>query len=678
MGLEPKVPRKQRLTLMQEQERDTRELQKRIRKLPCMWTHIRLRAVIGEAGERWVLLGLHADLVCEEPQETLDLSDVNIPETVKLIEDIRPFSDFDTILSGIGNGELNLRDVPVMIYGFKGPRTILVRGHYEEYLLPPDVTARWTDSWPSLVFSLGCNSLKDIGFDEEAVNRELATGDFDHQALYELTRDVIGFQLGGTVRPHIYIVAPIYITLSSAISLQRISFVVRTHQAVHSSDIRVRIAESLDSQRFRRSITADAVDTQLFGMWKNHAHNLKRPKDVNSIVMRLIFRGEQIDHNFQNLEIGTGSSYLIQPWQNVKTADSLLGIVEFRYPAWGDDLWAAQQLDEQDSRTFTCQVLAHQMVQTNPDVGSLCSMDDARLIFLAQHFVEGVDTLRSEFERNAGASYFDDFCHLFEKRLQSVRERIERTQKSMEALVSSHISQVIREISEGPWRQILESMRTQQEQIRQLFLPASQLTLLGELLKDATHPVQEALQAVQFPSYHFDQIIAPPTWRVPHLMKETEEFEEDLLDQLLSSIDPNLVQMRNGAWQTFRGDSSDSLRQSFHSMRELVREVFEFIAPDDRVQAAPWYERPQSDAPVTRKQRVRFALTGNSEECSKSDTQRLSALWQLVDDGVDAIYGQLNSVAHGRRVRAAESYLHLAEELLTIVLTNRKGTEGLS
>ena len=437
---------------MNELERDIAEFRERIKGLPRLWTHIRLRAVLGQAGSNWLLLGTHADFVYEKPEETLDISDVNMPRTVRLIEDVRPFSDLDAILSGLENGGLSLRDVPVMIRGFKGAQLILARGRNQQYVIPADVRARWTDSWPSLVFSLGAVSFDHMGFEEDAVNRELNTGDFDHRALYELTRDAIGFQLGGSVQPHIYIVAPIYIALSSAISPQRISFVVKSHRAVRSSDVRVRIAESGDSERFRRSVSADALDICQLGIWRKHAHNLQRPEGVNSVSMRLVFKGETIDGDLQALEAGPGTSHFVHPWQNVKLADSHLGMLEFRYPTWTDELWVARQLETQDARTFTCQVLAHQVVGSHLDTESLRSMDDGKLVFLAEHFVEGVDTLRSEFERTVAASYFDDFRHLFESRLQSVRADVERIQKSMEALVGDPVSQALRALSEGPLR----------------------------------------------------------------------------------------------------------------------------------------------------------------------------------------------------------------------------------
>lgn len=43
----------------------------------------------------------------------------------------------------------------------------------------------------------------------------------------------------------------------------------------------------------------------------------------------------------------------------------------------------------------------------------------------------------------------------------------------------------------------------------------------------------------------------------------------------------------------------------------------------------------------------------------------------MIEGGVDEAYGQLSSVAHGERPTAAESYLHVAENLVIILLSNR-------
>ena len=51
-------------------------------------------------------------------------------------------------------------------------------------------------------------------------------------------------------------------------------------------------------------------------------------------------------------------------------------------------------------------------------------------------------------------------------------------------------------------------------------------------------------------------------------------------------------------------------------------------------------------------------------------------LWQIIDDGVDAIYGKLSSIAHGGRTETAEAYLNIAENLLILILSNRENMEG--
>ena len=145
---------------------------------------------------------------------------------------------------------------------------------------------------------------------------------------------------------------------------------------------------------------------------------------------------------------------------------------------------------------------------------------------------------------------------------------------------------------------------------------------------------------------------------------------------MLRDIDAELVDIRRGAWQTFRSESADSMRQAFHSMRELVRELLKRIAPDDQVKRAPWYQLPKGTvSPVTRKQRARFVLVGFDTANPRSRVDSLAKWLELVEQSLNSAYGQLSAVAHGERLPAAESYLHLAEDLVMILLSSRVSPE---
>ncbi len=150
----------------------------------------------------------------------------------------------------------------------------------------------------------------------------------------------------------------------------------------------------------------------------------------------------------------------------------------------------------------------------------------------------------------------------------------------------------------------------------------------------------------------------------------TGKYDTGTLSTLLSSIDPFLEEKRIGGWQTFEGNSTDRISQATHSMREVLRQLLDKLAPDGDVKGAPWYSEPSKEPKVTRKMKVRYILSGHSTTTSKSTVDFIDS----IANAVVMTFAKLSSEAHkyGRSIEStAETYLKACEVLILLMLLHR-------
>lgn len=164
---------------------------------------------------------------------------------------------------------------------------------------------------------------------------------------------------------------------------------------------------------------------------------------------------------------------------------------------------------------------------------------------------------------------------------------------------------------------------------------------------------------------------AAPVRSVVSRVLSTENSASDL-SRLLSEVDSSLELKRQGAWQTFNGTSTDRLRQACHSMREVVRLLLDYLAPDDMVKAAPWYAKPaNTTSEVTRRMRVRYCLSGRSTSISPSNLNYVESLARFVDES----YAKLSNEAHSDKpsdVLKVKAFLESGEIVVLMLLLNKK------
>jgi DNA-binding MarR family transcriptional regulator len=133
-----------------------------------------------------------------------------------------------------------------------------------------------------------------------------------------------------------------------------------------------------------------------------------------------------------------------------------------------------------------------------------------------------------------------------------------------------------------------------------------------------------------------------------------EESGDHSLDTSLSHLNPNFVEMRQGAWSALHGNGPDRLRQASTSQRELLRQLLEHLVP---LSLLPEENRqgPQIKA------RIRVGL-----RTSESDAEFIDALAKAVL----SYYSQLNKYVHHnmKHEESLRSLMHAGEGLIRFIL----------
>ena len=170
------------------------------------------------------------------------------------------------------------------------------------------------------------------------------------------------------------------------------------------------------------------------------------------------------------------------------------------------------------------------------------------------------------------------------------------------------------------------------------------------------------------PSWLDAPLIEQTKYQIPRFV---DDARKETIGVLLSSLEPELERKRKGAWQTFRGESQDKLSQAMSSMREVLRQLLDLLAPENDILRTPWYSKPlKGSTAVTRKMRIRFALARTDLKVSHSTLELIDSLSEVVEK----TYHKLSAETH-RQSEAinsqVEAYLLASEAVILLLLVNR-------
>ncbi len=144
-----------------------------------------------------------------------------------------------------------------------------------------------------------------------------------------------------------------------------------------------------------------------------------------------------------------------------------------------------------------------------------------------------------------------------------------------------------------------------------------------------------------------------------------------LIQNFLEQVAPDLEIKRSGSWQALESGTQDGPAQATHSMREVLRQLLDNIAPVSAIQQTPWYKKPRDGPPVTRSMRIRYAITGTSDVESESTLSLINGLAEVVN----SMYAKLSAESHSEKrlkISSVRMYLNACESLIGLIGTERK------
>jgi len=144
-----------------------------------------------------------------------------------------------------------------------------------------------------------------------------------------------------------------------------------------------------------------------------------------------------------------------------------------------------------------------------------------------------------------------------------------------------------------------------------------------------------------------------------------------LIQNFLEQVSPDLETKRSGAWQALESATQDGPAQAAYSMRELLSQLLDTLAPEADIQKAPWYKKPQKDPPVTRAMRIRYAMTGTSDVESESTLSLTNGMCEAVN----SMYSKLSAQTHSQtrlKISEVRMYLNACEAIIGLIATVHK------
>ena len=349
--------------------------------------------------------------------------------------------------------------------------------------------------------------------------------------------------------------------------------------------------------------------------------------------------------------------------KNVKFTNEELGDIEIKYLSWGDAKKVAKFIDEKKPRSFASKVIFNQLIHPQLKLEEIEKWSDVTLEEVASKFLENEESIKGYFEQSTANGFFEKFYSAFKQSNDSITE------------------------------QTASLIRTVQSQYEEFGKQMSSITtVLNSQLKSAfqalsSYDFQNLARTMQIVQ-NMPKFTIPPYLTMPSSLSSLAFAEKSpnvisdfsrnskisvpnvTIGILLNSISPDLERKRQGAWQTFRSKNVDRISQSTNSLREVLRQLLDILAPEGKVINACWYVKPKEGTPVRRKMRIRYALAGDSPDVSESTLKMIDSL----SDAVESVYAKLSAQSHEEKsgeYLLAEGCLNACEAIMMLVLGSR-------
>ncbi|MFA5065605.1 MAG: hypothetical protein WC566_09070 [Dehalococcoidia bacterium] len=346
--------------------------------------------------------------------------------------------------------------------------------------------------------------------------------------------------------------------------------------------------------------------------------------------------------------------------KNLVLTHRFLGQTEIKYISLNDLIRIEEFLNDDDFRHFAAIVIHSQLVQPELSLKETEAWPDEILMDIGSKLLENEPTINNHFQRRVERSFFEDFHQAFAKYGNEQREQLGTIAKGLQLQVSEAMKQLNSAVNTPGFKTAMQTLATYD--FRGL---SASMQAVQNMSRFAPPPII-------FPNVRSSWLDAPLIRSVNYSRSDAvDEVQKETIEVLLSDLDPELERKRLGSWQTFKGKSQDRLSQAMNSMREVLRQLLDKLAPEEDIPKAPWYNKPlKGSTPVTRKMRVRYALAGESLDISQSTLRLIESLSSSVDETYDKLSAESHRLDKGLDVQV-EAYLRLSEAIILTLLTAR-------
>lgn len=251
--------------------------------------------------------------------------------------------------------------------------------------------------------------------------------------------------------------------------------------------------------------------------------------------------------------------------------------------------------------------------------------------------------------------------------LDLVRDLTERTKRLRKTIRALGNAQVRRKSDRDEARSMVDSyFRTLREPAQLGGLPVDIIQNLDEqmhTLLDISHKHSAVatydglLLGIAKSLLGFEKAVLSPDVKAASQMYEPTDLR---IVQTLSRIHPSAARAYEQALRDLMGPDRLSWRGPATDLRESLREVLDYLAPDKEVTAKQGFKLEKNQVGPTMKQKVRFILgnRGVSKTASKTPEMTAEAIDEIVGGFVRSVYTRSSVSTHTPTVRDEVHRVH--------------------
>lgn len=259
------------------------EYKQEINKYQTFWKSIEILTVIGKQDDIWTLLALrvffneryYQNEICDRLLQTPNIC---------MFKEIKHSKYIDTLLECLKTKQLKIADVDVRVddFRFDWSRSRKTSNPFELKI-----------NWPIIWLSGHGKSVKDL-INEKQINKEL--NQLGYGTLFEESKDILDFNVGGAISTHISFIAPVYIRIDEGtLKGDHLTVKVKTHSSISLKDVRI-VSPAYKGKVF--PLNKDFMKEN-FNVYSSELSNIRADKD--SVIVRAYYKNEPAELDIETI-----------------------------------------------------------------------------------------------------------------------------------------------------------------------------------------------------------------------------------------------------------------------------------------------------------------------------------------------------------------------------------------